>query len=166
MNPWTALTRCKRSRPFFASFKFLNHSQRHLDESFIGVYGGYAARLAAFRVPSSSWSNGPGRNTDTSLLSIVSTNSSERVSPKTRLNAVLCSSRSVVGASAPASGLRSAALAAKKHFIVLEGFLRRGGAFLPSLPGLRVSVTTCLSVFNEDESSFAAHGGQAHLRCE
>ena len=29
----------------FASFKFLQHSQRHLDESFIDVYGGYATRL-------------------------------------------------------------------------------------------------------------------------
>jgi hypothetical protein len=29
----------------FASLKFLQHSQRHLDEVFIGVYGGYAARL-------------------------------------------------------------------------------------------------------------------------
>src|SRR5215211_1399866 len=29
----------------FASFKFLHHSQRHLDESFVGVYGGYATRL-------------------------------------------------------------------------------------------------------------------------
>jgi hypothetical protein len=27
----------------FASFKLLHHSQRHLDESFISVYGGYAA---------------------------------------------------------------------------------------------------------------------------
>jgi hypothetical protein len=29
----------------FAGLKFLRHSQRHLDEAFIGVYGGYATRL-------------------------------------------------------------------------------------------------------------------------
>jgi hypothetical protein len=29
----------------FAGLKFLQHSQRHLDEAFIGVYGGYATRL-------------------------------------------------------------------------------------------------------------------------
>jgi len=29
----------------FASLKFLQHSQHHLDETFIGVYGGYATRL-------------------------------------------------------------------------------------------------------------------------
>jgi hypothetical protein len=29
----------------FAGLKFLRHSQRHLDEVFIGVYGGYATRL-------------------------------------------------------------------------------------------------------------------------
>jgi hypothetical protein len=29
----------------FAGLKFLRHSQRHLDETFIGVYGGYATRL-------------------------------------------------------------------------------------------------------------------------
>jgi hypothetical protein len=29
----------------FTSLKFLQHSQQHLDETFIGVYGGYAARL-------------------------------------------------------------------------------------------------------------------------
>jgi hypothetical protein len=29
----------------FISLKFLKHSQRHLDETFIGVYGGYATRL-------------------------------------------------------------------------------------------------------------------------
>ncbi len=29
----------------FAGLKFLKHSQRHLDEAFIGVYGGYATRL-------------------------------------------------------------------------------------------------------------------------
>jgi hypothetical protein len=29
----------------FTGLKFLKHSQRHLDETFIGVYGGYATRL-------------------------------------------------------------------------------------------------------------------------
>jgi hypothetical protein len=29
----------------FAGLKFLQHSQRHLDDAFIGVYGGYATRL-------------------------------------------------------------------------------------------------------------------------
>jgi hypothetical protein len=29
----------------FAGLKFLRHSQHHLDETFIGVYGGYATRL-------------------------------------------------------------------------------------------------------------------------
>jgi hypothetical protein len=29
----------------FTSLKFLQHSQQHLDETFIGVYGGYATRL-------------------------------------------------------------------------------------------------------------------------
>jgi hypothetical protein len=29
----------------FTGLKFLQHSQRHLDEAFIGVYGGYATRL-------------------------------------------------------------------------------------------------------------------------
>jgi hypothetical protein len=29
----------------FAGLKFLRHSQRHLDEVFIGVYGGYATRV-------------------------------------------------------------------------------------------------------------------------
>jgi hypothetical protein len=29
----------------FAGLKFLKHSQRHLDETFIGVYGGYSTRL-------------------------------------------------------------------------------------------------------------------------
>jgi hypothetical protein len=29
----------------FTGLKFLKHSQRHLDEAFIGVYGGYATRL-------------------------------------------------------------------------------------------------------------------------
>ena len=29
----------------FAGLKFLQHSQRHLDEAFIGIYGGYATRL-------------------------------------------------------------------------------------------------------------------------
>jgi hypothetical protein len=29
----------------FIGLKFLQHSQRHLDEAFIGVYGGYATRL-------------------------------------------------------------------------------------------------------------------------
>jgi hypothetical protein len=29
----------------FSGLKFLQHSQRHLDEAFIGVYGGYATRL-------------------------------------------------------------------------------------------------------------------------
>ncbi len=31
----------------FAGLKFLKHSQRHLDETFIGVYGGFATRLLA-----------------------------------------------------------------------------------------------------------------------
>ena len=29
----------------FTGLKFLQHSQRHLDETFIGVYGGFATRL-------------------------------------------------------------------------------------------------------------------------
>ena len=29
----------------FTGLKFLKHSQRHLDETFIGVYGGFATRL-------------------------------------------------------------------------------------------------------------------------
>ena len=29
----------------FAGLKFLTHSQRHMDETFIGVYGGYATQL-------------------------------------------------------------------------------------------------------------------------
>jgi hypothetical protein len=29
----------------FTGLKFLKHSQRHLDETFVGVYGGYATRL-------------------------------------------------------------------------------------------------------------------------
>ena len=34
----------------FTGLKFLNHSQRHLDETFIGVYGGYATRLLRLRL--------------------------------------------------------------------------------------------------------------------
>jgi hypothetical protein len=34
----------------FAGLKFLQHSQRHLDEAFIGVYGGYATRLLRLQV--------------------------------------------------------------------------------------------------------------------
>jgi hypothetical protein len=34
----------------FTGLKFLRHSQRHLDEAFIGVYGGYATRLLALQL--------------------------------------------------------------------------------------------------------------------
>ena len=34
----------------FAGLKFLRHSQRHLDEVFIGVYGGYAHRLVRLQL--------------------------------------------------------------------------------------------------------------------
>jgi hypothetical protein len=34
----------------FAALKFLKHSQRHLDEAFIGVYGGYATRLLGLQL--------------------------------------------------------------------------------------------------------------------
>jgi hypothetical protein len=35
----------------FTGLKFLKHSQRHLDETFIGVYGGYATRLLRWTGP-------------------------------------------------------------------------------------------------------------------
>src|SRR5258705_2686528 len=34
----------------FTGLKFLQHSQRHLDEAFIGVYGGYATRLLRLQI--------------------------------------------------------------------------------------------------------------------
>jgi hypothetical protein len=118
----------------FASLKFLQHSQHHLDETFIGVYGGYATRLLrlqleliqalAFRCPGSGRHHQcrEGRQPSGGGRELMDDPMHPTTEPEVLHNATRCGARTRAG-----KPCRSPSVAGKKRCRMHGGAAGAGG---------------------------------------